>query len=212
MALIDVEDLVGKSFDIKVDDDSISNITIIDAIKNHMENVEENSIYTKFKIKHNKDKFEEVFSYNKLMDHLNNLEDGPIMWGLDRIVSHQGPLDRNHPSYMGSKYNVMVQWENGEITEEPHTIIAADAPVASAIYAKKFNMFEKDQWNRLIRYAKQQGKMFTDVNKIKLRSQHVKPKFKYGIEVPRTWADVICIDTANKNKAWQDEVKKECII
>ena len=79
MALIDVEDLVGKSFDIKGDDDSISNITIIEAIKNHMENVEENSIYTKFKIKHNKDKFEEILTYNELMDHLNNLEDCPIM-------------------------------------------------------------------------------------------------------------------------------------
>ena len=42
------------------------------------------------------------------MDHLNNLEDGPIMWGLDCIVSHQGPLEQNHPSYMGSKYNVKV--------------------------------------------------------------------------------------------------------
>ena len=43
--------------------------------------------------------------------------------------------------------------------------------------------------------------MFTDVNKIKLRSQHMEPKFKYGIEVPRTWEDVICIDTTNENTA-----------
>ena len=56
-------------------------------------------------------------------------------------------------------------------------------------------------WKHFKRIAKQQGKMFTDVNKIKLRSHHVKPKFKYGIEVPIIWADVICIDTANGNTA-----------
>ena len=51
--------------------------------------------------------------------------------------------------------------------------------------------------------------MFTDVNKVKLRSQHRKPKFKYGIEIPRTQEDVIPIDNAINNTAWQDAFKKE---
>jgi len=31
----------------------------------------------------------------------------------------------------------MIEWENGEITSEPLTIIAADDPVTCAIYAKE---------------------------------------------------------------------------
>ena len=140
MAFIDVEDLIGKSFDLSQDDGTTSKITVVDAIKNHEENTKQSSIHTKFKIKHSKDKYEEIITYNELMDHLSKLEDGAIMWELRHIVSHQGPLDKNHPSYMGSTYNVKVKWENGEITEEPLSIIAADAPVACAIYAKKMNL------------------------------------------------------------------------
>ena len=33
------------------------------------------------------------------------------------------------PDWKGSKYNVQVEWETGEITFEPLSIIAADAPV-----------------------------------------------------------------------------------
>ena len=35
-----------------------------------------------------------------------------------------------------SKYNVQVEWETGEITFEPLSIIAADDPVTCAAYAK----------------------------------------------------------------------------
>ena len=114
-----------------------------------------------------------------------------------------------YSNYDGSPYNVTVRWANGEITDEPLFIIATDAPVVCAIYAKKKKLLSQPRWKCFKRIAKQQGKMFTDVNKIKLRSQYMKPKFKYGIEVPRIWEDVICIDTANKNTSWQDTVKKE---
>ena len=120
MAFIDVEDLIGKSFDLSESDGSTSKITVVDAIKNHEENTKQSSVHTKFKIQHNNDKYEEIITYNELMDYLNKLEDGAIMWELRHIVSHQGPLDKNHPSYMGSTYNVKVKWENGEITEEPY--------------------------------------------------------------------------------------------
>ena len=47
-----------------------------------------------------------------------------------------------------------------------------------------------------------QGKVFTYVNKAILRSQYRKPKFKYGIEVPRIWVNIIYIDNANNTIEW----------
>ena len=50
MAFIDVEDLIAKSFNICEDYENVSNITVVDAIKNHEEDTNQSSMYTKFKI------------------------------------------------------------------------------------------------------------------------------------------------------------------
>ena len=50
---------------------------------------------------------------------------------------HQGPLLASDPDWTGSIYNVQVEWETGEITFEPLSIIAADDPVTCAAYAKE---------------------------------------------------------------------------
>jgi len=40
----------------------------------------------------------------------------------------------------------MIEWENGEITSEPLTLIAADNPVTCAIYAKENGLLDLDGW------------------------------------------------------------------
>ena len=73
----------------------MSKLTVLDVIKNHQVDTEVNSTHTKFRVKYNKDKYEEILTYNELMDHLNNLEHGAVMWELQQIVSHQFPLQRH---------------------------------------------------------------------------------------------------------------------
>ena len=51
------------------------------------------------------------------------------------IIGHQGPLAASDPDWKGSKNNVQVEWETGEITFEPLSVIAADDPVICAPYA-----------------------------------------------------------------------------
>ena len=60
---------------------------------------------------------EELISYNQLLEHLENAQ------GLDQevyrfraVIGHQGPLLASDPDWKGSKYNVQVEWETGEIT------------------------------------------------------------------------------------------------
>ena len=45
------------------------------------------------------------------------------------IIGHQGPLLASDPDWKQSKYDVQVEWETGEITFEPLSIIPADDPV-----------------------------------------------------------------------------------
>ena len=69
-------------------------------------------------------KVEELISYNQLLEHLENAQDNDM--GMDQelfkfrsIIGHQGPLAASDPDWKGSKYNVQVEWETGEITYEP---------------------------------------------------------------------------------------------
>ena len=60
-------------------------------------------------------------AYNDVMNyiHRDTTEENGELWKFRRILGHQGPLTRDHADYKGSKYNVSIEWENGEITYEP---------------------------------------------------------------------------------------------
>jgi hypothetical protein len=74
--------------------------------------------------------FKEVRSYSQLMDSLESQEDGEgNVWKFHRVMGHQGPLLHNDKDYNGSLYNVMIEWENGEVTAEPLFIITKDDPM-----------------------------------------------------------------------------------
>ena len=118
----------------------------------------------------NNDQYEDIMSYNDIIDHIEKNEDYSGVWKLRRITAHEGPLQPTHPDYKGSKYNVMIEWETGEITAEPLSIIAADDPVTCAIYAKQHNLLELDGWKQFKGIAKRQKKLFRMANQAKLRS------------------------------------------
>jgi len=159
----------------------------------------------------NDDQAEEVITYNKLLEYITCDEDSSIVWKFRRIVSHQGPLKSDHHDYKGSTYNVMVEWENGEVTAEPLQLIAADDPVTCAIYAKENNLLDLPGWKRFKSIAKRQKKFTRMVNQAKLRSYHTAPRYKYGFEVPRDYAHAMQLDEKNKNTHWKEAVALELL-
>ena len=78
----------------------------------------------------------------------------------------------------------MIEWENGEITTEPLSIIAADDPVVCAQYALDNKLLNLDGWKRFRRLAKNQKKMTRQMNQATLRSFNNSPKYKFGYQVP----------------------------
>jgi hypothetical protein len=61
--------------------------------------------------------FEEIITYNKMLEYISKDEESDIMWKLKYIIFHKGPLQKGHPEYRNSQYNIMIEWENGEITK-----------------------------------------------------------------------------------------------
>ena len=119
-------------------------------------------------------KVEELISYNQLLEHLENAQDHDM--GMDQelyrfraIIGHQGPLLASDPDWKGSKYNVQVEWETGEITFEPLSIIAADDPVPCAAYAKENDLLALEGWRGFRSLAKEDKVLARAIKQSKIR-------------------------------------------
>ena len=123
MTNIDIPNLLGRSFLLSPEDNGERYMAKIIDIDDHGQHLED----IKFKLKTSKDQAEEIMSYNQLMDYIQKgtdaEEDPDSLFKFRDIVAHQGPLESTDPNHKGSKYNVMVEWESGEITYEPLALI-----------------------------------------------------------------------------------------
>ena len=86
----------------------------------------------KFKLTINKDQAEEIMSYNQLMEYIQKGTDPDSLFRFRDIVAHQGPLE--------------VEWEYGEVTNKPLTLISKDDPITCAVYAKKHDLLDTTGW------------------------------------------------------------------
>ena len=128
------------------------------------------------------------------------------MWKYKCISGHQGPLRPSHPSYMGSSYNLNIEWENGEITPEPLDICAADDPVVRAIYAKQNNLLDTTGWKQFERKTNKHRKLLRMANQAKLRSFCTTPKSMYEYEISKNYADAPRLDRLHGNTKWQNAI------
>jgi len=209
MPIVFPEDLTGRTFLFPLEDGQVHHARIVEAIKDHEHATTTNPDYVKFRCKLNDDEYEEVLTYREILDYLDKDEDNPIVWKFKHIIGHQGPLNSIHPDYKGSLYNVRIEWENGEVTDEPLAIIAADDPVSCAIYAQDHNLLDKPGWKRFKSLARRQKKLFRAVNQAKLRSFRTAPRYKYGFEVPRNYKHAMELDKRNGNTKWYDATSLE---
>jgi hypothetical protein len=90
--------------------------------------------------------------YNKMLEYITREEESDITWKFQRIVSHEGPTQ-------GSQYDLLIEWENGEITKEPLKVIATNNLVACAIYARENGLLDKPGWKCFRHIAKNEKKL-----------------------------------------------------
>jgi hypothetical protein len=82
---------------------------------------------------------DDMMGYHELCeitDDQNNAEndkDTERAWIFKSIVGHIGPLNHRHTEYKGSKYNMLVQWEDGTETYEALDQVRKDDPVTLVV-------------------------------------------------------------------------------
>ena len=135
-------------------------------------------------------KLEEIISYNQLVDHLeaaandNNNEISDDLFKFRALIGHQGPLKPTNPNWKGCKYNVLVDWETGEKTYEPLSVLAADDPVTCALYAKEKNLLHIDGWKRFRNLAKRDKTLTRAVMQSRIRQARGAKKYMFGYLIP----------------------------
>ena len=136
-------------------------------------------------------------------------EDPDSLFKFRDIVAHQGPLESTDPNHKGSKYNVMVEWESGEVTYEPLTLISKDDPITCADYAKKHDLLDTTGWKHLKRYAKTSKRLIRAVKQSRIRQVRASARYQHGFQVPKDYNDAMRLDKENGNTHWQDAMDLE---
>ena len=209
MGNIDIPNLLGRSFLLPPEDDGECHMAKIIDIDDHGQTLED----IKFKLKINKDQAEEIMSYNQLMDYIQKgtdaEEDPDSLFKFRDIVAHQVSLESTDPNHKGSKYNVMVEWESGEVTYEPLTLISKDDPITCAVYAKKHDLLDTTGWKHLKRYAKTSKRLIRAVKQSRIRQVRASARYQHGFQVPKDYNDAMRLDKENGNTHWQDAMDLE---
>ena len=208
-------ELIGRSYlNVPGEDGQTFRMRIVKAISDHQENIDKHPDKIKFLVKCRDQDMEHIVTYNEVIDHImrNNSEDESIdnqYLKFKSILNHQGPLTKDDPEYIGSKYNVLVDWEDGECTYEPLCVIAADDPVTCALYAKQNNLLEEPGWKRFKRMVNKEVQFQRMINQTRLQSVRRTTRYKYGFKVPNSHAEAMQFDKENGNTLWADAEKLE---
>ena len=159
-------------------------------------------------------KVEELITYNQLLDHLEQAEEednftDQELYKFRAIIGHEGPLKATDPNWKGSKWNVQIEWETGEVTFEPLSVIAADDPITCAAYAQEKNLYNLDGWKRFRHLIKKEKQLTRAIKQSKIRQVRHSKKYMFGFLIPRNYTEVSEFDKANNNSKWYDATKTE---
>ena len=217
MPTFDPQDLIGRTFLLDPEDDGSRAQARVKQIVQEIEHDNEDGQVERIKalisIDKGENKAEEKNNYNKLLDYIkysqlveDNLEKQSQAVA---IISHQGILSQKHPDYQGSAYNIKVQWDDGDITNEPLAVIAKMYPMLCATYGKKHQLLKKPGWKHLRKYVNTTKHIMRMIHKALLHQGRRPPKFKFGYQVPRDYKEAMTLDKINGNTLWKDAIDKE---
>ena len=107
---------MGSTFFIPQEDGQRLRARIVKALDDYEGHLQRDSSIMKliFFIKYYE--LEDVFTYNKILDHINKLEDDDLIeWKFKEITANEGPLPTSHPNYNRSPYNLRIEWKMGTL-------------------------------------------------------------------------------------------------
>ena len=123
-----------------------------------MDHDAENHQQIKFLLSLEDGELKELISYNKLCDLITEQMEPKGMGYAEiqtfkSILDHQGPLKCHDPKYKGSRWNILVDWDDSTQTWEPLNIIGKHNKITLAKYANDDDLLSKPGWKFLHKTA-----------------------------------------------------------
>ena len=116
-----------------------------------------------------------MITYSQLLHHLEQAEEqdnssDQELYKFRAIIGHKGLLKATDSNWKGSKWNVQIEWETGEITFEPLSVIAADDPITCAACVKEKNLYNLDGWKRFRHLIKKEKQLTRAIKQSKIKT------------------------------------------
>ena len=145
-----------------------------------------------------KDKvFEEVITYNQMLEWCNRDMDRNDMYRFNAILDHK--WDGKTRTWW-----VLVEWDSGEVTWNTLNDTWAGDAVTVSMYAKRNGLLHTDGWKRCKRLAKNSKTLARMANQTRLKNFRNRPAYKFGYQVARNHAEAMWIDEKNGTTKFAD--------
>ena len=200
--IIDVDSLLKRSFITEPNEDGEQVRAVIEDVQPTGEKTADlTQPLFKFRARAGDETFERVMTYNRMLDWCDEDKDKNDFFNFDGILEHRkDPKD-------SKKWQLLVRWSSGEATWEPFHMIFGDDPVTVSMYARKHGM--TNVWKCCRRYLKNTKTMARMVHQARLKNLRNRPKYKFGVQVPRNHEEAMKIDVLNGDTRWRDSEKLE---
>ena len=201
---IDSTGLLGRTFLPEPDDQGEQHRAKIEGIeltgKQTADGKEE--IY-KFRCKVGEEVYEQVMTYNKMLEWCERDQDRDDMYKIDGVLDH-----KQGAKYKGG-YQLLVQYASGDRLWVDLTPLYNDDPVSVSLYAMKNNLLHLPGFKRCRNHTKNYKKFARMIHQSKLKNYRCRPVYSYGYQVPRNHQEAVFIDEKCGNTKWQDAEKLE---
>ena len=201
-----IEDLIGRTF---IDDPNEqgeqSRGTIEEAFPTGMKSSDGTDEVYKFRCRVGEETYEEIMTYNKMLEWCERDVDTGDLHRIDAIEGHR---KAKLPTTQGN-WEVKIRWSDGSTTWNCLSLTFEDDPVSVSLYAKVNKLLGTPGWKRCRKYAERLGKLARTVYKAQIKCNHVRPVYKYGYQVPRHHGHAMSIDERLGTTKWRDAEKLE---
>ena len=139
------------------------------------------------------------YLYSQLLDALE-----PDAHPFIGIVGHR-VVDRTKGTW-----DIKILWGTGEITWEPLTHMWKQDKFSVAAYAHRKELTHLKGWRRAKSLRADPKRFIRLVRALKSTVMRTKgPRYKFGVQVPRSVPEAQRLDAANGDTLWQDAINKE---
>ena len=142
--------------------------------------------------------------YHHILDELSEVEDSEdeyqnYVWKVDKIVSHKR---------RGRQIFLHVIWKPGNNSWISLKSLRFHDPYSCVMYAVKHKLLDESDWDWTKDFIDETSE-YTRLLHALRTSKNFGPKYKFGIEVPRSVKHALLLDKIAGNNLWAEAIKKE---